>query len=149
VAVASDLARAFETAQIVLGTRSSILTADPRWRELRFGAWEGLTRPEIVARTPALRANPPARFPTPEGGESFVELVVRVRAALHAVADRTPGGGHALVATHAGPLHAALRLLLGEEEANGLGVTFLPATFTSLAVAPHGSRLIELNRSAS
>lgn len=150
-AVASDLSRARETAEYVLGSRAGGLQCDSRWREMRFGVWEGLTRSEIVARTPALRAAPALdpRFVTPENGESFAELTERVRAALATIAARTPCGGRALVATHAGPLHASLRILLGADAAAALGVTFAHASYTTLAVERGGARLLELNRTVS
>jgi broad specificity phosphatase PhoE len=141
IAVTSDLARARETAQIVLG-----LAAPSSWREMRFGAWEGLTREQIVARAPASHTASLPRFMTPEGGETFGELTVRVAAALEELVRRVPAGGRALVATHAGPLHAALGILLGEPEARALNVKFLPASYTSFAVESGTARLLELNR---
>lgn len=149
VAVTSDLARARETAQIVLGAHGGLLETDARWREMRFGAWEGLTREQIVARSPGAPSASAPRFRTPEGGETFVELTRRVAAALEAVLRRVPAGGRALVATHAGPLHAALQILLGESEARALDVTFLPASYTSFAVESGTARLLELNRTPS
>ena len=150
-AVSSDLARARETAQILLGSRASLLECDARWREMRFGDWEGLTREQIVARTPALQtaAAPAPRTVTPENGESFAALSERVRAALDTVAARTEDGGRALVTTHAGPLHAALGVLLGNEAASALDVKFAQASYTSLAIEGGVSRLLALNRSAS
>jgi broad specificity phosphatase PhoE len=146
IAVTSDLARARETAQIVLGARGAVLETDARWREMRFGAWEGLTREQIVARAPASHTASLPRFMTPEGGETFGELTVRVAAALEELVRRVPAGGRALVATHAGPLHAALGILLGEPEARALNVKFLPASYTSFAVESGTARLLELNR---
>jgi broad specificity phosphatase PhoE len=147
--VASDLSRARETAQIVLGERASLLEVDDRFREMRFGAWEGLTREQIAARAPAGEAASAPRYMTPEGGETFVELTVRIAAALEAVAERVPEGGRALVATHAGPLHASLQILLGETAARALTVKFSPASFTSFAVESGTARLLELNRTPS
>ena len=81
-AVSSDLSRARETAEIVIGSRAIPLELDADWREMRFGAWEGLAWPEIVARDPRLndehRTVP--KFYTPEGGESFDDICARVRA---------------------------------------------------------------------
>jgi broad specificity phosphatase PhoE len=151
-AITSDLLRARETAEIVLGARSCPLETDPRWRELYFGAWEGLTRAEIDARTPPMSQGPPGtpvRFPTPEGGESFDAFNVRIAAALRSVRDRMRTGGRALVATHAGPLHAVLRGLLGEAEAAALDVKFVPASITTFVVEPHAARLTALNRTAA
>ena len=150
-AVSSDLGRARETARIVLGERDLPLEIDPRWREMDFGAWEGLTWPQIVERYPELAQRPSnvPRFYTPQGGESFDQVCARVRAATGALAAGAATGDTLLVVTHAGPLHALLRVLLGESEAAALGVRFLPATLTRFALGPDGARLLELNRSVT
>jgi broad specificity phosphatase PhoE len=149
-AVTSDLARARETAEIVLGERDVALAIDPRWGEMRFGTWEGLTWSEIVARQPELagRSSTSPRYYTPPGGESFDELCARVAEALAALDARVHDGARALVATHAGPLHALLRVALGQAEADALGIRFAPASCTRLALGPDGTRLLDLNRTA-
>jgi broad specificity phosphatase PhoE len=148
-AVASDLSRARETAEIVIGTRPIALELDPDWREMRFGVWEGLAWPEIVARDPSLndahRTVP--KFYTPAGGESFEDICERVARAVERIAERAFDGERILVATHAGALHALLRVVLGESEATALGVKFAPATLTRIAFAPSGARVVDLNRS--
>jgi broad specificity phosphatase PhoE len=150
-AVSSDLGRARETAELILGDRGPRLELDPRWREMQFGTWEGFTWSEIVAQNPELAhrpANTP-RFYTPQNGESFDALCERVRTAVGGLDAGARDGTFALVVTHAGPLHALLRVLLGESEAAALGVRFLPATLTRFGIAPNGARIIELNRSVT
>jgi broad specificity phosphatase PhoE len=150
-AVSSDLSRARETAELILGDRGPRLELDPRWREMQFGTWEGLTWSEIVAQNPELAhrpANTP-RFYTPPNGESFDALCERVRGAVGALDAGARDGTVALVVTHAGALHALLRVLLGESEAAALSVRFLPATITRFGIAPDGARIIELNRSVT
>ncbi len=151
LAIASDLSRAYETATIVLGTRTVVLEGDPAWREMRFGRWEGLTWPEIVARYPGLADEGAAtpRFQTPECGEAFDELCGRVETALRAIDARVRDGARVLVVTHAGVLHALLRVALGQSEATALRVRFAPASVTRLALGPRGNRLLELNRTPS
>jgi broad specificity phosphatase PhoE len=146
-AYASDLARARETAELVLDGRTVGLELDPRWREMRFGVWEGLTWTEIVARDPALaeRCAAAPKFYTPQGGESFEECCARVAAALADIRARASDGARVLVATHAGPLHALLRVALGESEAAALGVRFSPASITRLAFDGASARIVELN----
>lgn len=147
LAIASDLVRATETARIVLGSRSLPIECDAAWREMRFGAWEGLTWSQIVGRYPEVGEGHGAspRFSTPEGGESFDEVCARVEAALDALAARVPDRTHALIVTHAGVLHALLRVALGESEAAALGVKFSPATVTRLRIGPSGGTLVQLN----
>jgi broad specificity phosphatase PhoE len=88
---------------------------------------------------------PRPKFYTPAGGESFDELCARVRLALEALTETASDGDTLLVATHAGPLHALLRVALGESEASALGVRFLPATSTRFAFGPGGARVTQLN----
>lgn len=76
---------------------------DPRWQELDFGDWEG--RPWSALPRDALEAwsRDVAGYTMP-GGESFLDLVARVRAALAAL--EAP---HVIVA-HAGTVRAALHV---------------------------------------
>jgi broad specificity phosphatase PhoE len=150
LAVSSDLSRAQETARIVLGERDLPLETDARWREMGFGAWEGLVWSEIVERQPELadRSSAAPRYYTPPGGESFDALCARIEAAVNALDARVLDGERAFVATHAGPLHALLRVALGQSEADALGVRFSPASVTRLAFSAAGARIVELNRTA-
>lgn len=149
-AVASDLVRAQETGRIVLGARTVPLRLDPDWREMRFGEWEGLTWEQIVAANPALAAGHdagPSAY-TPGGGETFAEMCVRVSRAVDRITAALPSDGVALVATHAGPLHALLEVLLGEDERQALKVRFLTASVTRFRRSDGGWRLEALNQTA-
>jgi probable phosphoglycerate mutase len=147
VAVCSDLARARETAEILTAGRAVPLERDARWREMRFGAWEGLAWDEIVARYPeqAAQSETVPKFYTPAGGETFDELCARIAAALAELRARDVAS--ALVVTHAGPLHALLRVALGESEATALGVRFTQASVTRLRFGTAGAELVSLNES--
>lgn len=140
-AVASDLRRAHDTALAIVGSRIPV-TLDARWREFAFGEWEGLTWEEIVERWPHLReqSSSAAKAYRPEGGESFEQVVGRVREALE---DLT-GGTHrnVLVVTHAGALHAMLEVLFNGEAP---GVRFLPACVTHVRMVDGQARLLRLN----
>jgi broad specificity phosphatase PhoE len=150
-AFSSDLSRARETAEIVLAPHDGVpLAFDARLREMRFGAWEGLVWSEIVERQPELaeRSSAAPRFYTPPGGESFDELCARIEAALFAIDASVVDGETVLVATHAGPLHALLKVALGGSEAEALGVKFAPASTTRIAFDTAGAHIVELNRTA-
>jgi len=149
-AIASDLSRARETAELALAGRGPAVAIDARWREMHFGAWEGLRWDEIVARYPELatQSSVRPRFYAPAGGESFDELCARVRDALASIDSRVRDGAKVLVATHAGPLHALLHVALGADEAAALGVKFSPASVTRLQLEPRGARILELNHVA-
>ena len=149
-AVASDLVRAAETARIVLGPRDLPLRLDPDWREMRFGGWEGLTWAQIVAANPHLGASSETSVKdyTPAGGETFDELCVRIRRAVDGVVAQVPDDGVALVATHAGPLHALLSVLLGDAERAALKVRFLTASITRIRRTGGVWTLARLNQTA-
>lgn len=104
--VASDLARARETAEI-LGARLGLAPLfDPALREHDVGAWSGLTHAEIEGRWPGELA----RFLAgdlalrPGGGESRLALRARVRSAVARLAASAPGA--VALVSHLGVLHA-------------------------------------------
>lgn len=82
--VASPLKRARETMEAVratLGLDPSAYPVDSRLVEISYGEWEGLTLPEIDARSPgalAERERDKWDF-APPGGESYRQLASRIR----------------------------------------------------------------------
>ncbi len=105
-AFSSDLARARQTAEIVLAGRPLKAVADPRLRELHFGLWEGLTHEDILSRHgPAYRewlGDP--LLPVPSG-ESIGLLQDRV---LRCLEEIRHDGETILVVTHGGPIAVLL-----------------------------------------
>jgi broad specificity phosphatase PhoE len=132
IAVSSDLARARTTAERICRGRAVELEFAPELREMRFGAWEGLTWDEIVRRWPELdeRYEKSPRTYTAEGGESWDELCARVEGLLRRVAARLEPDGRALIVCHAGVLHAIVHGVTSAAEraggASGTGITFAP-----------------------
>jgi broad specificity phosphatase PhoE len=145
--VSSDLVRAAETARIVLGPRDVALRLDSDWREMQFGDWEGLTWDQILAANPQLDATneTAVKAYTPGGGETFEALCARVARGVERIAAEVGEDGVALVATHAGPLHALLRVLLGDTE---LKVRFLTASVTRFRRTNGVWTLARLNQTA-
>jgi len=111
--VSSDLARARMTAEIVareLGVAPVHL--DAGLREQGFGCFEGLTKSECEARFPDAWARYLADSRcTPPGGESHADLVSRMRASVHRIAESLPGP--ALVVVHGGAMRALVSEQLG------------------------------------
>jgi probable phosphoglycerate mutase len=106
---ASPLLRARQTVQ-ALGLRDAIW--DPRLMEQNWGAWEGLTRDEILTRHGAdafVKAGSGDAF-RPGNGESTGELHARVAAFLGDVARQD---SDAVVVAHLGVLRAAYTLATG------------------------------------
>ena len=97
----SNLARAFDTAEVVAERKGLRVTAVPELRERNFGTWEGLTDSEILERFPAARTGFWGDAETKE------EMSARVLGALQRIAAAHPGG-RVLVVTHGGPVRALL-----------------------------------------
>ena len=93
---ASDLRRAFETAEILAAPHGVAVVADAGLREIDIGSWSGLTRPEIEAR-----------FPNGErpDGETHEQHGTRVRAAVVRIARRHLGE-RILLVTHGGTIRS-------------------------------------------
>jgi broad specificity phosphatase PhoE len=106
----SDLARAYDTAQVVAERTGLAVTVLPELRERDFGTWEGLTDTEILERYPEARSGSWGDAETKE------EMADRVLAALRRIAAAHPGGC-VLVVTHGGPV----RSLLVESGLDGRG----------------------------
>lgn len=117
VVVASDLARAMETAQIIADVVGcGPVQSDPAWREINFGVWEGLTWEEIRQRYPDLEERyhvDPAEVQIP-GGESQRAVQLRMRKALDNLITTYPDR-EILVVSHGGALRLLLADLLGLE----------------------------------
>ncbi len=106
---ASPMLRARQTAQ-ALGLKDAVL--DPRLMEQNWGAWEGLTRDEILSRdgTDAfVKAGSGEAF-RPGNGESTGELHARLASFLKDIA---LDDSDAVVVAHLGILRAAYTLATG------------------------------------
>lgn len=142
--VASDLLRARRTAEIALP--GVAVETDRRFREMNFGAWEGLTWDECTARDgdlPARWAADPASCAPPEG-ESAAEFEARVAAGL----DALPAEGSALVVAHAGTIHAVLARWLGITLKQTFALHVGRCGITRAELFPGGVRVLCVNDTA-
>ncbi len=99
----SDLGRARATAELINSFLHIPLETDPRLREMDWGQWTGLTRPEIRERFPEILKNEDIEqwsFSPPDG-ESYLQVRGRGLQALREAAGRMPGIRY-LVVTHEG-----------------------------------------------
>lgn len=104
--ICSDLQRCALPATQLARSLDIPVATDPRWRELAFGAWEGLA-PEAVDKDALARFwADPGGHPPPRG-EGWPNLCGRVLAALAGLETET------LVLTHSGAMRAAISVLTG------------------------------------
>ena len=112
--IASDLARARQTADAVAGPRKVPVRIDPALRERCYGAFEGMLYADIAQRFPAEFATWQGRDidavmpPGARIAESFRQFHARSLAAIMGWAAAHPGQTIALVA-HGGVLECAYR----------------------------------------
>jgi probable phosphoglycerate mutase len=110
--VASPLLRTRETmerARAAMGLPPASYRLDAQLKELTFGAWEGLTWPEVALADPqgaAAREEDKWNF-APPGGESYAMLCDRLRPWLSSL------DGDACVASHGGVARALFTLIAG------------------------------------
>ncbi|MDR1727131.1 MAG: histidine phosphatase family protein [Acidobacteriota bacterium] len=114
--VASPLRRTLDTAEAIAAAANVKLRCDERLREGSFGDWEGMTRDEVLARSPEDAAllsrweDDPSV--APPGGESSETLQRRVVGLVEELAGEFPGEAVALV-SHVGPIKALCAAALG------------------------------------
>jgi len=113
--VTSNLRRTHQTAAAIAraGLMGPAAIVEPAFSEQHLGSWQGLTRQEIVH----LRKSCPHSVwlapaaERPEGGESFEDLISRVREGILRLTTVHPGRDIVVVA-HAGTIRAALAIAL-------------------------------------
>ena len=113
---ASDLLRAWQTAQAIAEVAACPLTPHTGLRERGFGEFEGRTYAEIEALWPDLSRQWRQREPhwVPPGGESLVAVRERVQRTASSLAARHIGGQIVLVA-HGGVMDMLYRLATGQD----------------------------------
>lgn len=106
---ASDLKRAFETAEIVGGAIRHAPVPMAALREVFLGEWEGLTTEEIAQRYPEgwSRWVEEPNWDVVPGGEGEAAFEARVRAAIEDVTRRHTDGD-VLIVTHGGVIQVVL-----------------------------------------
>jgi len=143
---ASDLQRAWETAQAIAAPHALCVQPEPHLREIAFGCWEGLTYTEIQQRdAPGLAAWECDQLHiAPPGGETLRQLSERVRTVYAHVVSASQDQTLGLVA-HGGPLQVLLCLALGLPSQAYWQFAMAPASVSELCVYEQGAILIGLN----
>ena len=105
---ASDLSRAFETAEILSETLRIPPNPDSGWREMNIGVWSGLTTAEVIARHTVEWERLRAGEDLPRGGgETFAQFQNRLLRSAQRLAKRH-NGEQIVIVTHGGAVRAFL-----------------------------------------
>lgn len=114
VVLASDLSRARDTGVAVASRWHAEVRTEERWREIDVGRWDGLTRPQVVARFPAeVAALARGEMVPIGGGESWADLEKRANDALEDLRQSLSEGQRAIVFSHGGLIASVVRRCLG------------------------------------
>ena len=140
---ASDLARARETAEIIANQRARAVPVkvSAAWREMGFGAWEGLTYAAIAEQfkdqlgffTDPEQCSPP-------GGESLAQMLQRIQAGLAAItcSSGSPMEGDIVLVSHGGPLRILLCSVLEMPFAHHWQLRLDPGSLSAIDLLPTG-----------
>jgi len=140
---ASDLKRAWATAQAIAQTSATSLTAHVGLRERGFGEFQGQTHADIEATWPEQALRWRQRDPdwAPPGGESLAQLRERIRRTVDELAAAHVGHQIVLVA-HGGVLDALYRLATGQAIQAPRSWPLGNATINRLLWTPDGLTLV-------
>jgi broad specificity phosphatase PhoE len=109
---ASDLRRAWETAETVAASRGLEVVRLPELREVDVGSWSGFTRDECAERYPDAFVRWQQRGTGWEDGESYEDMGARIVGVIQRLAAEHPNGA-ILVVSHGGPIRAMHAHALG------------------------------------
>ena len=144
----SPLQRAYNTALPVAVQHGLDVQTVDDLRECNFGAWEGLSRTEVIARSPEdaqrLHAWEQNASIAPPGGESFEAMQERVCTAVERLAQSHPDQAIVLV-SHVGPIKVLLCAALGAPLSSAFRIFLDPATISVVdwrQAAPATVRLV-------
>lgn len=133
---ASPLERARTSAEIIAKPHRLDVEVEPAFREMGFGAWEGLTAAEVEARFPdacaAWREAP--HGVTIHGGECLVDVADRVAGGLQRLRE-AHAGQTVLLVTHAIVIRLLVLAALGLGPERLWSVDASPAGITELEYA--------------
>jgi alpha-ribazole phosphatase len=137
--VTSHLQRTQQTAQAIVAAMAGAAGAaiegliEPALAEQSFGAWQGLTFNALASQHQAAHDEfwqSPASAVPPDG-ESFIEVVARVEAAVERLTAAHPGRDIVAVG-HGGSIRAALAVALGIKADRVLAFAIDPCSLTRL-----------------
>ena len=142
----SDLLRARETASAIVSYHNCPLINEPRLREMDFGAWQGMTYPEIQKTDKLnLEAWEADRLKNaPPGGETLCQFSSRIEAVYREII-QAHSEETVLMVAHGGLLKILVCLVLGLPPGRYWQIQLSTASLSEIWVYPEGGSLGLLN----
>lgn len=138
----SPMVRTQETAQVVAAALGCDVVIDSALREVEFGAWEGLTGPEIEGQQPGVLARWYRDVElAPPGGETVKEVAERMAHVAQRALLEHPGRT-VVCATHSTAIKAVVGRLMGMPEDRWLAVRIPPASVTVIRLWQDSAELV-------
>ena len=129
----SPLQRTYQTALPIVARHSLEVQKVDDLRECNFGVWEGMSRAEVLERSPEDRQRyhewEQNTSIAPPGGESFETLQQRVVAVVERLVQAHPDQAIVLV-SHVGPIKVLLGAALGAPLSSAFRIFLDPATIS-------------------
>lgn len=140
----SPLQRAYRTAEAIATPHHLAVQVTPELRECNFGAWEGLSRAEVLEQDAArLHAWEHDATIAPPGGESFAAMQQRVRTFVEQLTEQHPDQALVLV-SHVGPIKVLLAAAIDAPLSASFRLFLDPATISVVDWQPGGRTLVRL-----
>ena len=143
---ASPLERARASAEVIAKPHRLEVGIEPDFREMAFGAWEGLTRDDVAARFPEayeLWRTAPHRLVLP-GGERLTDVALRVKNAVDKLLG-THAGETVVLVSHAVVLRLIVLRALGLGPERLWTVDASPAGITEIEYEPGWATVHRMN----
>ncbi|GHH52574.1 histidine phosphatase family protein [Streptomyces candidus] len=142
--VSSPMRRCQETAHAVAAHLGLIVQAENDLREADFGAWEGLTFPEVRERYPddlsAWLASPES---APSGASETMQQVVHRVAAVRDGLLARYGGATVVVVSHVVPVRTLIRLALQAPPRTLFRMEVSAASLSTVTYDPDGTATVQ------
>jgi broad specificity phosphatase PhoE len=149
--VVTPLSRTRHTAEAIFraGYPAADLAVEPDLIEQDLGAWQGLAHADLPARLadPAHPFWPLGAREIPPGGESMVQVVKRVGAAMERLASANPARDVVCI-SHGGAIRAAVAHALGASAESALHFSIQNLSLTVLERFSAGWRVVQVNEAA-
>jgi broad specificity phosphatase PhoE len=144
----TPLSRTRRTAETIFthGYPPAELDVEPDLIEQSLGAWQGLEHHELPPKLvyPAHAFWPLAGDEKPPGGESMVEVIARVGAAMERLAD-AHAGRHVVIVSHGGAIRGAIAHALRISPDSALHISIQNLSLSRLQRTPDGWRVVCVN----